>query len=209
MEEDGFEKEYCRIYRKAAEDLLEDRGFQKENPWVGMTVHEGENEDFIVLINYTSREQKPGLKAENRTGTEYSSCVLPGTEILIQLLNCAMITDSCNEEKIRMEEKMQYQAVTAEEDACLMGKDAVLRLKELMREPILPSKMEKEDLQRLAQLMLEALNWFDRKYAYLDAENRLFQEMLEEQGVSRTEFLSRTMELVTEDFRGILHNFWE
>ena len=67
-EEDGFEKEYYRIYQKAAEDLLRGRGIQKENPWVGMTVHSGEKEDFIVLINYTSEEQKPGLKTAGIPG---------------------------------------------------------------------------------------------------------------------------------------------
>lgn len=108
-----------------------------------------------------------------------------------------------------MEQELHGPSVTREEDAYLMSRDAVTRIKELMKEPIHPSKMEKEDLERLTQVMLEALNWFDREYSYLDAENRLLQELLEEHGISRVEFLSRTMQFVTEDFRGILHNFWE
>ena len=99
--------------------------------------------------------------------------------------------------------------VTREEDLYLMSKDAVFRMKAILKEQLHPSRMSREDLQRLVYLMKEALSWFDQECSRLDAENRLLQEMLEEQGVSRAEYLSRTMDLVTEDYRRILHNFWE
>lgn len=67
-QENGLHQAYHRFYTAAADGLLAERGVRRENPNVGMTLHRGERVDYVVLINYTDREQRTGFAA----GGEYA-----------------------------------------------------------------------------------------------------------------------------------------
>lgn len=69
-EETAFEKEYYRIYEAVASENLRKRAFQKENPVAGVTVHEGQNEDHAVFINYSDTWQNAGVTFE-KTGDSF------------------------------------------------------------------------------------------------------------------------------------------
>lgn len=59
--EHGFDTTYYQFYRTTAEDVLKKRGIRRENPYIGMTIHEGESEVYAVFINYTDRIQNPEI----------------------------------------------------------------------------------------------------------------------------------------------------
>lgn len=86
-EEDGLNRSYYELYGMAARDVLRKRGLKKENPGVGMTVHRGCGEDYVVLINYTDQEQDPGFDA----GSRYSSQTLYGNRDSIEAFGTAVI----------------------------------------------------------------------------------------------------------------------
>lgn len=62
--EQGFSEEYYRFYQKAAEASRKDRGIRRSNPYVGITIHRGQEADYAVLVNYTSRKQEPGITVD-------------------------------------------------------------------------------------------------------------------------------------------------
>lgn len=56
-DENGFEKEYHRLYETFAGGILEGHTFTKKNPVVGVTVHERDGESYIVFVNYSDSRQ--------------------------------------------------------------------------------------------------------------------------------------------------------
>lgn len=63
--EQGFTESYYEIYTMVAEEILNQRGIRRTNPYVGITIHEGNEVDYAVLINYTAKEQKTGFFLDN------------------------------------------------------------------------------------------------------------------------------------------------
>ncbi len=57
-EENGLNEAYYRLYEMAALEVLKKRNFQKNNPVVGVTVHNGDEEDYVVFMNYSDTHQK-------------------------------------------------------------------------------------------------------------------------------------------------------
>lgn len=62
----GFEESYYRFYAATAGEVLERRGISRQNPFIGMTLHRGEDSDYAVLVNYTAEEQETGFRTDNR-----------------------------------------------------------------------------------------------------------------------------------------------
>ena len=62
----GFEEAYYRFYTDASVEVTQRRGISRQNPFVGITLHHGEDSDYAVLVNYTAVEQKVGVKTDNR-----------------------------------------------------------------------------------------------------------------------------------------------
>lgn len=60
-EEKGFSEEYYRFYEAAAEEVLKSRCLSKSNPYVGMTLHDGEEEKIAVFVNYSGEVQDAGI----------------------------------------------------------------------------------------------------------------------------------------------------
>lgn len=60
-----METPYFHFYEKAAERVMEKRIIKRKNPWVGMTLHCGEDETYAVFINYTGEEQDAMLESIN------------------------------------------------------------------------------------------------------------------------------------------------
>ncbi len=57
-EENGFDVPYYEIYKTVAEEVRKEHPVRKNNPSVGMTLHEG----YAVLVNYSDSEQNAGLE---------------------------------------------------------------------------------------------------------------------------------------------------
>lgn len=57
----GLETPYYRFYEKAAEAVLEKRVIRKTNPYVGMTLHQGTDSTYAILVNYSAKEQDAGI----------------------------------------------------------------------------------------------------------------------------------------------------
>lgn len=60
-ESDGFHGAYYHFYHAVSEELLQKKGIRRENPFVGITIHKGEERDYVVLINYTAEKQNPDI----------------------------------------------------------------------------------------------------------------------------------------------------
>ena len=63
-QENGLENEYYSIYKTVASEQLGKRAFQKENPYVGVTVHDAQGETYAAFINYSNRFQNAGIRFE-------------------------------------------------------------------------------------------------------------------------------------------------
>lgn len=50
--------------------MLEQRHIRRASPYVGLTLHPGEAADYAVLVNYTDREQKPEVAADEEYYSE-------------------------------------------------------------------------------------------------------------------------------------------
>lgn len=70
QEEHGMETPYFHFYEKAAERVMEKRIIKRKNPWVGMTLHCGEDETYAVFINYTGEEQDAMFERSSNGKTE-------------------------------------------------------------------------------------------------------------------------------------------
>lgn len=68
--EKGFDVPYYRFYQEAAAQVLEQRHIRRASPYVGLTLHPGEAVDYAVLVNYTDREQKPEVAADEEYYSE-------------------------------------------------------------------------------------------------------------------------------------------
>jgi hypothetical protein len=60
-EPDGVKEDCYIIYQKAADAILSRHQIGKSNPFVGCTLHQGEDRDYAVLVNYTAQVQKTGF----------------------------------------------------------------------------------------------------------------------------------------------------
>ncbi len=60
-EEKGFDRAYYRFYEAVAEEVLKNKLIRKTNPYVGVTVHKGNENEYAVLVNYTDSEQDAGV----------------------------------------------------------------------------------------------------------------------------------------------------
>lgn len=68
--EKGFDVPYYRFYQEAAAQALAKRHIRRASPYVGLTLHPGEAVDYAVLVNYTDREQKPEVAADEEYYSE-------------------------------------------------------------------------------------------------------------------------------------------
>lgn len=86
-DEKGFEQEYYQFYTMAAADILDKKGIQRTNPYVGMTLHRDKEEEYAVLVNYTEKKQNPGIVINKK---QYKK-----TEILYGDLEAIEPFDAC------------------------------------------------------------------------------------------------------------------
>ena len=69
-EDDAFDGGYYKIYRSLFKDVLNDRPVRAENKYTPVTIHEGEDGIYCVVINYSPEAQettlviKPGFEIE-------------------------------------------------------------------------------------------------------------------------------------------------
>lgn len=96
-EENGFREAYYRFYQVAAKETLQKKGIQKKNPYVGVTLHRGDDKDLVVLVNYTAEEQNPDLYVDSVTYSNIS--VLRGSRDSIEPYSAAILV--CEKEKKR------------------------------------------------------------------------------------------------------------
>lgn len=89
-EEKGLDKAYYRFYQAAAGDIWKTKGIHKNNPYVGITFHRGKDRDYIVLVNYTAEEQKPGLSVDSLVCPDVT--VLRGSREAIEPYGAVILT---------------------------------------------------------------------------------------------------------------------
>lgn len=63
--ENGFEEKYYQFYATVASAITGEKGIQRDNPYIGITLHKGEKVDYAVFINYTDKAQNPGIVIKN------------------------------------------------------------------------------------------------------------------------------------------------
>lgn len=64
--ENGFMLAYHKFYDMAAREILSDKGIRRDNSYIGITLHKGEEADYAVLVNYTAREQDPAVRINEK-----------------------------------------------------------------------------------------------------------------------------------------------
>ena len=87
-EESGLEAPCYHFYEKAAEAVLGKRKIRKTNPYVGMTLHQGTDNTYAVLVNYSAEIQDAGILCP---GSEKTISCLFGNVEQIEPFGAAII----------------------------------------------------------------------------------------------------------------------
>ena len=87
-EENGLEAPCYHFYEKAAEAVLGKRKIRKTNPYVGMTLHQGTDNTYAVLVNYSAEIQDAGILCP---GSEKTISCLFGNVEQIEPFGAAII----------------------------------------------------------------------------------------------------------------------